>query len=189
MNRGNAFSAKGDTEHALADLETAMRMEPRNAEAYDDHAVQLIKSGRLREAIPDLDHAIAIHPDPAHFAVDDYYFNRGLVHLNLREFQAAEADFTSAIGLNPQRAEFFYSRGQSRGATDQLEKAVEDFIRATQLQPAAADGYVSLGVAYSMLKRTDEAIASFESAIRLVDNPAAIAQLRAEIERLKARAK
>jgi predicted Zn-dependent protease len=59
------FSASGQSEKAVAELEKAIRISPEYAEAYNNLAVQHIRMGRFEEAANELARAIAIAgPNP-----------------------------------------------------------------------------------------------------------------------------
>ena len=61
------------------------------------------------------------------------FFNRGLVHHDLRMYNDAISDFTTAIQLNSKFAEAYKNRALSHYALNESEKALEDYNIAMRL--------------------------------------------------------
>jgi tetratricopeptide (TPR) repeat protein len=51
------------------------------------------------------------------------------------KFEAAIEDFTKAIKLNPNVADYYYNRGIAYGKLEQYEKALADINKAMELYP------------------------------------------------------
>ncbi len=97
-NRGVAYSALGDLEKALADLNGAIRNQQKSvvSEYYFNRGNVYRKLGRLSEAIAD--YSIAIKKEPGK---SEYYNNRGICYNGKKMYSEALADFESAIRINP----------------------------------------------------------------------------------------
>jgi tetratricopeptide (TPR) repeat protein/predicted aspartyl protease len=63
------------------------------------------------------------------------YARRGSASAARREYQAAFADLSKAIELDPSQADYFYERGRAYWAGNQADKALEDFGQAIKLKP------------------------------------------------------
>ena len=61
------------------------------------------------------------------------YMNRGACYRMLGEYEAAEADYTSAILMDPSNAAAYDGRGQVREALRETEGAKKDYKRAKEL--------------------------------------------------------
>ena len=84
---GRALLARGSYGDALAELETAIELNPSLAVSYCGLADTLAYEGRVREAIPYFQKAIDLSPhDPLRWAFCSY---RALAHLFAREFNSA----------------------------------------------------------------------------------------------------
>ena len=99
MLRAQAHIALKQLPEALADYAAAAQAEPRNAEAWYNHAVVASGLDRIDVAIADLDHAIALRPDWA-----QAYVSRAAMHLANGEPQKALEDDTRALQLDPNNA-------------------------------------------------------------------------------------
>src|SRR5262249_14816610 len=75
----------------------------------------------------------------------------GFAHGQLRNFQAAEADFQKALGCKPNEDAtyaLFLNRGAFRRRQGRFEEAVHDLQRAIKLKPQPYQAYWSLARAY-----------------------------------------
>ena len=79
---------------AIADFDTAIRLEPDYALAYYNRGVAKRKLGQLNAAIADYDTAIQLKPDLA-----EAYYNRGQAKARLNRRSAAKQDLQTALRL------------------------------------------------------------------------------------------
>ena len=94
------------------------------------------------------------------------YYNRGLAHIELRQFDKAIADNTAAIRLKPDFADAYQNRGTAYALAGQYDKGIADYTAAIRLAPTAM-AYDGRGNAWSQKHRYDKAIADYDAAIRL----------------------
>jgi TolB-like protein len=84
---GRALLARKSYEHALAELESAVELNPSLALAYCGLGDSLAYEGRVSEAIPHFQRAIDLSPyDPLRWA---FYSYRALAHIFAQEFELA----------------------------------------------------------------------------------------------------
>jgi len=96
-----------------------------------------------------------------------HHFAAGLAHIELEMYEAAVADFSEAIRLNPAYTNAYNSRGVSYYRQGQHEAAVADFSEAIRLDPAYATPYHNRGLAFAQLNQDEAANADFNKAIEL----------------------
>jgi tetratricopeptide (TPR) repeat protein len=84
-----------------------------------------------------------------------------------KEYGKAIADFTEAIGRDPQNATCYRWRGSAWIEGMEYEKAVSDFNEALRLDPNDANAYLNRGAAWVRKLAYDEAITDFSRAIGL----------------------
>jgi len=104
-NRGNAYYAKKDYDHAIADYTEAIRLDPKYALAHINRGNAYKVKGDYDRAIEDYSEAIRLDPEDALA-----YFKRGNAYEAKKDYGSAIADFTEAIQLNPSDASAFNSR-------------------------------------------------------------------------------
>lgn len=93
-------------------------------------------------------------------------------------FQLAEAEFTTAINLDPRNAILYCDRAASRIRLRSLASAVEDCNRALELDNNYAKAFCCLGLAYTLMNRPALAIRYFRKTLRIEpNNPACVAYL------------
>ena len=97
---------KGEHDKAIADYTEAIRLDPKDAEAYCNRGLAYGNKGDYDKAIADYTEAIRLNPKYA-----EAYYNRGMTYASKGEYDKAIADYTEAIRLDPKYAEAYYSRG------------------------------------------------------------------------------
>ncbi len=144
MDRAIERSRQGDLDGAIAGFDEAIRLAPRNAEAYHYRARTWGRKGLWDRALADYDRAIRLDPDdPA------LYHDRGLALQQKGEFDEALVDLDRAIRMNFSDAELYSDRGAVWLAKGRYDRALADFNQALKLNPGLA----------SATDRRDEALA------------------------------
>jgi len=87
-----------------------------------------------------------------------------------KEYERAIEEYTKAIKLVPNYAEFYSNRGNAYNKLKQYQKAMEDFNKVIDLQPKDTKVYNNRGVIYFKLKQYQKAINDYTKAISLDPN-------------------
>ena len=127
-NRGIAYRKKGQYDRAIADFDTAIKLNPKIVQAYYNRGVAYGKKGDNDRAIANYGATIKLNPKYA-----DAYFNRGVVYLDKGQYDRAIADFDTAIKLNPKHASAYYNRGTAYKKLGLIDKAMSDTQKAKVL--------------------------------------------------------
>jgi len=98
------------------------------AKDYYNKAYHFIDAGFPQEAI-NL-YTLAIEKDPEFI---DAYYNRGVVHFTLREYNKALSDFNRVIEKRPDMAMAYASRGSTFEKLGDYYNALKDYKKAAQL--------------------------------------------------------
>ena len=127
---GLTFSINGDYDQAISAFNTAIELDPDEAEYYRNRGVcyHMKKDDGL--AIVDYFRAIQLNPRNA-----DYYRDRGVSYHAKNDFAQAIADFTKAIEINPSKADYYSERGMSHRKGGDEKSAILDFNKALELDP------------------------------------------------------
>jgi tetratricopeptide (TPR) repeat protein len=156
------YNSKKDYTKAIKYAEKVMRIDPKNADAYNE-------KGRAEEALHDSLGALksynrAIELDPKNtFA----YYNRGNLYSYLGMNLAAIYDFSKIITLDPNDADAFYSRAECFADTGNYASALSDLEMAKKLNPKDPDIYFQIGICQDETRFYREAIESYNTAIKL----------------------
>ena len=186
--------------------------DPQSDKAYAARGNYRGRSGRVAEAMSDLQAARTLNPQRGEVYEDlgnaygslgqldsavvffgealrldptlgHTYYNRAIAYLRLGRPREALADLAQAEALMPARtASLHFPRGNAYLALGDDRRAVEEFTRAIQVREGGADGYVNRGIARLRLGDAGGAAGDFQEALRL--DPAH-ADARARLEALR----
>jgi protein O-mannosyl-transferase len=105
-----------------------------------------------------------IEKDPG---ISRAYNNRGLVYVDMGQFDKATEDFNKAITLNPTLDIAYNNRGVLFGRMGRFDNAIEDFEKAIALNPSFSLAFNNLGINYAKVGLFDKALEQFNKAIKL----------------------
>jgi tetratricopeptide (TPR) repeat protein len=172
---------------------------PGNARAHSNLGRALIDAGKINEAMPHLQKALALKPDYAEahgnlaaaclllgrpaeakmhgqqaLTLDpnlaDARNNLGLALVQLNQTEAAIEQYRQAIRIRPIFAEAWYNLGNVLRDTGQTESAIVHFKRAVFLKPDFTDAHLNLANVLRALRRVEGARQHYELAIQLSPN-------------------
>jgi tetratricopeptide (TPR) repeat protein len=98
------------------------------------------------------------------------YYVRGVEHAKKNEADAALADYSRAIELDPKLPRVFNDRGSLYGGKGEFDLAIKDFDRVIELDPSNAPAFNNRGLTYKNKGDYDRAIQDLDQAIRLAPN-------------------
>ena len=97
------------------------------------------------------------------------YDVRGMVNLELKEYEEAIEDFTSSLNLLQSSIAYYY-RGLAYSELKNYDKAIEDFTKSIEIDPDDLKAYQNRGDAYCNKGNYDEAIKDFAMVSELEKN-------------------
>lgn len=97
--RADARLAAEDYKAAVQDYARAIELEPTNPDYFNSRGVTLAEQENYAAAIKDYTKAINLKEDPV------YFYNRGIAHHNLKQYDDAALDFFRTSRLDPDYAE------------------------------------------------------------------------------------
>jgi tetratricopeptide (TPR) repeat protein len=109
-----------DNARKVEDYDNVLRLNPNNADAYNNRGVAKKHLGKLAEAIADYDQAIALKPD---FAVA--YFNRGDAKKLFGQYAEAIKDFDKTIELRPDLSQAYGNKGCTLVAQGRFKESLK----------------------------------------------------------------
>ena len=149
----------GEHESAIQDYTEAVRINPKNTNAYYNRGNSYRSLGRYQNAAEDYTAVLRIDPKYA-----NAYFNRAVTHNCLGEFRNAAQDYSEVIRLTPQNAGAYNSHGDARFCLGEYRLAIEDYSEVIRLDPENAIAYNNRGNAYNKLGDRENARADYEKA-------------------------
>jgi tetratricopeptide (TPR) repeat protein len=159
---GNTLDDLSRYEEAIAAYDQAIRLDPNNADAYNNKGVDLYDLKRYEEAIVAYDQAIRLDPNNA-----DAYYNKGNTLYDLKRYEEAIAACDQAIYLNSNDADAYKNKSIALYDLRRYEEAIAAYDQVIRLNPNDAIAYYNKGIALNNLKRYEEAIGVYDQATRL----------------------
>ncbi|MBX9677503.1 MAG: tetratricopeptide repeat protein [Gemmataceae bacterium] len=132
---------------------------PRDANALAYYGWALRENAETKESIKVYDQVIAIAPTP------DWLNNRGLIHLEMKSYDKAIADFTEAIKKAPKFLVPYENRASIHAERKEWDKAIADFSELIKLDAKYTDAYRKRAQAYVAKGQLEKALPDLDVAI------------------------
>jgi tetratricopeptide (TPR) repeat protein len=168
--RGLAYARRGEDDQAVADLDTALRLDANVLSPYTYLVFRHRGLANFRRR--EFDRAIADHSEEIrrtpYYA--DGYLHRAAAHLAKGEIEPAIADFSEAIRIEPGRADCYIERGSVYLTQGDMDRALADFDEAIRRHPdlkLTAPAYRKRGEVLESRGDFAAALAAFETALQL----------------------
>lgn len=150
MSAADELIQKRDAKNALKVLTAAIKAKPTQTTAYIKRAAIFAEAKMMKQAISDMNSAIAVD------AADPKLRNtRGYFLLLLKEYDAAEKDFNKAIDLDNNYPQVYNNRGLVFIGQNEFIKAMNDFQKAIELKTDYVDALNNLGFVYLQMEDPD----------------------------------
>ena len=131
-----------DFERALADMDSAIMLEPHYSGFFINRAYMKYNLDDYFGAMADYDYAIGLDP-----ASQEAHFNRGLLRAEVGDNNKAISDFDFVLKSNPSNFMALYNRALLHMRTGQFRNAVNDFTAILKKYPEFEAGYMARGEA------------------------------------------
>jgi tetratricopeptide (TPR) repeat protein len=129
---------------------------------YGNRAVALLREGRLKESMSDLDVALRLNPGNAHA-----YVNRAAVLSRLGEYERGLKDLDRAVEVDPGFAEAHAERCAALMKRSDLAGALAACNTALRLSPDLPTALINRMVLHARALRMQEALADIERVLRI----------------------
>lgn len=133
INRGAVHLRRKDGPAALADFDTVVALDKKNAEAHLNRGAALVMTGRPGPAVEAITYALSLGVREPHKA----YFNRGAAREAMQSLRGAYEDYETALKIQPDwgpaQAELQrFVRGRRDSLAVQLSQTGEDSVSERQ---------------------------------------------------------
>jgi tetratricopeptide (TPR) repeat protein len=157
-------AGRGDIAAALADIKTAMALDPNRFDAWYELGSVLGQTGDFQGAEAALRRAIQLKPDlaKAHFSLALSLIGNPQGKM---DWAGAMAECREALKYQPDNAEALNLLGAGLSTTGQAEAAIPVLERAIQLSPALPEAHFNLGLALESLGASSENKDRFDRAL------------------------
>lgn len=152
---------------SIAELERAIRLNPRDADGWHRLAVAFFDAGRFDDVVHCCRRVLEIESRHASALA-----NLGAVLQRRGAGDEAARYYREAISADPMLAPPRFSLGLLLLVGGRRGEAIEQMLQAVALDPGQAEWHMLLGAAYNDADRPVDARSSFESALRLAPDSA-----------------
>jgi tetratricopeptide (TPR) repeat protein len=133
-----------------------------NRIAHYNLGVVFAQQGRTKEAIAQLQKALAIEPDYA-----EPHFDLGNIFLQQGRIEEAIAYYQKALTINPDDADIHNNLGNVFLQQGRMDEAISSYQKALAINPNYAEAHNNLGKAFRQQGRLEEAITHFQKALTI----------------------
>jgi tetratricopeptide (TPR) repeat protein len=175
---GNIEAVKGDRQSALKRYETAIEIEPHEAEGHFALAQLLEVLGRADEALAAYFRTLELnplHPEVSH--------RIAAIQLGRNQLDQALARLDQAVDLSPNSGDIRFLRGRAHLALRHVPQAIDDFRAAATRLPDRPEVYYFLALALHAAHQKSDALQAAEKALRLAPDYADAKNLTQQLRR------
>jgi len=161
-NRGQAYVVGGEYDKACADLDRALRLDPRDQEAFLNRGTIRLLQGAYDQALRDYARTLRLNPLYA-----EAYSNCGNVFLRKKEYETAMSYYGRALAINPHLSLSHYHLGEILSIQGKYGQALREFQDCLRDDPSDADAYNECGKIYRIQKDFNRALSCFTAALAM----------------------
>lgn len=171
---GVVYHRLGEDDRALACYQTALRLDPKHAEAHYFRANILYERGDVRQAIADYTIAVGLAPalieahekTPPQDRLTDYTRTAAEIYRIARSAHQILA-LNQLLETDRRQADLWKERAAHYYRLWNYEQAIADYSAALKIQPDDANALHARGLAYEQLRQQDRALEDFQRAISI----------------------
>lgn len=162
-NRGIGFRVDGEYDRAVADLDAAVRLDPKIAGLYLERGLALDAKGEHTLAIADFGEAIGRNP-----GLVQAHFGRAIAYEDAGQHELSTADLNNAMRLDRNMVGALHmQRGNALRSAHQYDKAISAFDRAIDINSNWPLAYFGRAVSFEDKGDSERAAADYRRCIAL----------------------
>lgn len=162
VNEARQLIAQRKFADALARLNAALALDPRNEDGLRTRMTVLFILARFQDARADIDELLKLKPNDAQLLA-----SRAATGLGMRQYDQATIDADRAIRADPNNSTAYADRGTAKRMTGKSQDAIADFDRSIALNPKNSVAFSERGQAYMWLGQLDKAVVDFDQALAI----------------------
>jgi tetratricopeptide (TPR) repeat protein len=160
LMRGIVRLENGETDQAAADIDEALRLDPKFVSALVTRAYLWQCKNHLDRALDDASRAIELDPKNAYA-----YIERGIFEYGAKQYDKSLRDLDAATELGSNAALVHVARGMIAVAKGDSKNAAAEFRKAIEIDPKHPDAYCGYASLFLMQGNTKKALAVLDLAI------------------------
>jgi tetratricopeptide (TPR) repeat protein len=164
---GDNFYHHGDIHSAIAEFETALKIDPENVNVLNSLGVCYADLGDFEKALLQFEKAINISPEEVMA-----WYNTGLTYKLMKNNEKALQFFLKAEDLDGKIFEVAFQTGKIYFELGNPKEGKKYYQKAIDLESDNGPNYRFLGECYAGLDLIDEAIGAYKNAVKVNPNDA-----------------
>lgn len=160
-NLGAALTDKGEYGEAIEHLETALRIQPRDAIAWNSLGIALLATGRTNEAAAAYENASKANPSSA-----DAHNNLGIVFARQGKMEEAVHQLSEALRVDPASPNTRQNLGNVYLNMGRPREALAQYLEAVRLKPDFRDAHCNIAALLLREGLVSGAIEHYEAALK-----------------------
>ncbi len=163
QHRCLCYRVQGKLDIALKDIDQALHIYPEAPLLLNNRSQVYHAQGQFERALFDISEAIRLLAKPEAY----YYFRRGLVHFDMRNYERALDDYAEALHVDATYAPAQVESARAWWALGDVQHAVTECNKAMQIDPNFADAYALRAAIRRSQREYPMAIRDYDAALRL----------------------
>jgi len=131
---------------AIADLQQAIKLDPENAEAYNNLGLYYSDKGSLDSSLTALNRAIELKE-----SFPEAWYNKGNAYAKGNAFNEAIASYEKALRFKEDYTDAQLNIGNCYAALQNYQKAIEYYDAVVQKEPYNKNALINLGITYNII--------------------------------------
>jgi eukaryotic-like serine/threonine-protein kinase len=156
------LEVSGRHEEAIDNCDRALKINPKNSDAWAYRGLSLEILGRYEESVDSYDHALKINPE--YFNV---WVNRGVSLGELGRYEEAIDSCDRALKINSESSDAWVNRGVLLNKSGRYEEAIDNCDRALKINPEYSEAWACRGLSLEKLGRYEESVDSYDHALKI----------------------
>jgi eukaryotic-like serine/threonine-protein kinase len=161
MTAGLIHTAQGKFDVGMEELEKAVQLDPRSADAHGTLANAYRRQGRIEDAKKEFQQAMDL--DDENWL---WPYLLGAMQIDKADFKGAEASLKTALDKTPENARVLFNLGLMYLKQDHLDEAQDALEKSVKLDPRA-DPIMALGLVYYRTNNFARAIHAYKRAVQI----------------------
>ena len=162
LMRGVVQCENDDFDQAVADLDQALKIDPKYVPALIERAYLRQWRNQLDEAIADVSIAIELDPRNSYAFVE-----RGIFEYSKKDYGKASSDLQKAIDLGSQAAVIYIARAMILLSKHDTNRAFAELKRAQEIDSRHPDVYAAMASIFMSQGKSDKALKILDQAVAI----------------------
>jgi tetratricopeptide (TPR) repeat protein len=143
---GIAYGGAKQYKKAIADLDTALQIDPKSYDAMNNLGLYYSEAGDVQNAIKYLSKSIETDPK-----FDKAYYNLGNTYAKTGDYNKAIESYKKAIAIDPKYEDAYNNTGNSYAAMKDYANAIIYYKKVIEINPSNLQVLNNIGVTYKIM--------------------------------------